>query len=130
MYMGQIYPPTRVIVVDDNHDAADMVAEFLELAGCHAIPIYDGSSAIHIAALFMPDIVFCDIGMPRMDGYQVALKMRSMNSLRNTRLVALTAWGDVTAREKVIESGFDMHLVKPATFDSILKETYIVKKLI
>ena len=126
--MGQLYQPTRVIVVDDNHDAADMIAEFLEFSGCHAIPIYDGSSALHIAAAFTPDIVFCDIGMPRMDGYEVAVRMRSMNSLKNTRLVALTAWGDNVARNKVISSGFDMHLIKPTTFDSILREIHLVKK--
>ena len=126
--MGQLYQPTRVIVVDDNRDAADMIAEFLELSGCHAIPIYDGSSALHIAAALTPDIVFCDIGMPRMDGYEVAVRMRSMNSLKNTRLVALTAWGDTFARNKVINSGFDMHLIKPTTFDSILREIHLVKK--
>lgn len=128
--MGQLYPPTRVIVVDDNHDAADMIAEFLELSGCHAIPIYDGSSALHIAEVFRPDIIFCDIGMAKMDGYEVAVKMRSMNSLKMTRLVALTAWGDSASRAKVIIAGFDKHLVKPATFESILQETLSVKKYI
>lgn len=128
--MGQLYPPTRVLVVDDNHDAADLMAEFLELSGCHVIPIYDGHSAVKLAEIFRPDIIFCDIGMPRMDGYEVAARMRSMNSLKKTRLVALTAWGDSTARAKVIIAGFDKHLVKPATFDSILQETQSVKKYI
>lgn len=126
--MGQLYPPTRVLVVDDNHDAADLIAEFLELSGCHVIPIYDGHSAVKLAAIFRPDIIFCDIGMPRMDGYEVAARMRSMNSLKKTRLVALTAWGDPVSRSKVINAGFDRHLVKPATLDAILQETHSVQK--
>lgn len=120
--MGELHPPTRVLVVDDNHDAADMIVEFLQISGCDAIPIYDGQSALELAEVFKPEIVFCDLGMPQMDGYQVAAKMRSMDCLRKTKLVALTAWNDAACKTRVIEAGFHVHLSKPAELNSILAQ--------
>jgi len=120
--MGKVHLPIRVLVVDDNHDAADMIVAFLELSGCDAIPQYDGRSAVEAAEAFKPEVVFCDIGMPRMDGYEVAAKMRSMDCLSQTRLVALTAWNDAECKAKVMEAGFHCHLAKPAELDSILAQ--------
>lgn len=120
--MDKLHSPTRVLVVDDNHDAADMIVAFLEICGCEAIPRYDGQSAVETAKAFKPDVVFCDLGMPQMDGYQVAAKLRSMDCLRQTRLVALTAWNDAACKAKVIQAGFHCHLAKPAELDSILAQ--------
>lgn len=120
--MATTEKPRRILVIDDNRDAANMIVEFLGLCGHVAVPVYDGASAVDIAVDFKPEVVFCDLGMPGMDGYQVAKSMRVAEALRNTKVVALTAWSDATARAKVIAAGFHFHLVKPATFDDILRQ--------
>jgi len=118
--MARHLTPRRIMVIDDNRDAADVVAEFLQISGHNAVSTYDGKSALQIAEDFQPDVIFCDLGMPGMDGYTVAKRLRGMFTLARTKLVALTAWGDNDARAKVVASGFDYHLVKPASFDDIL----------
>ena len=97
-----------------------MIAEFLEMSGCNAIPLYDGLSALQVAGAFLPNVIFCDIGMPHMDGYEVVKRMRSMLCLKETKLIALTAWNDEVSRAKVISAGFHVHLTKPAELSAIL----------
>lgn len=116
----------RILVVDDNRDAADILVELFRIYGYDAIATYDGQSALKLAALHKPDVVFCDIGMPEMNGYEVAELMQRMTVLTDTRFVALTAWGDDEASAQIITAGFHFHLVKPATFDAILCHSKLI----
>jgi len=119
----------RVLVVDDNNDAADLIVELLQIYGFDAISTYDGASALVIADKFIPNVVFCDIGMPGMDGYEVARQMRASPVLTDTHVVALTAMSNESARENVIDAGFHMHLIKPASFEDILLQANFSRPL-
>ncbi|PTL82795.1 ATP-binding protein [Vitiosangium sp. GDMCC 1.1324] len=109
--------PTRVLVVDDNQDAADILAESLELLGCETRIAYDGPSALKIAPTFQPDVALLDIGLPVMDGYELARLLRQQLSSPALRLVAVTGYGQASDRQRSKEAGFDAHLVKPLDFD-------------
>jgi PAS domain S-box-containing protein len=106
-------PPLRLLVVDDNVDAADSLAQLLRLEGHQVQVAHDGSEALAQAHAFNPRLVILDIGMPEMDGYEVARRLRQMPSLDELRLVALTGWGNEEDRRRAREAGFDRHLVKP-----------------
>ncbi|MBC8072270.1 MAG: PAS domain S-box protein [Deltaproteobacteria bacterium] len=105
--------PRRILVVDDNTDSADMLKAFLEMLGNEVRTAYDGEAALEAAGEFRPDVVFCDIGMPKMNGYEVARRLREQPWSREILLVALTGWGQEDDRKKSSEVGFDFHLVKP-----------------
>ncbi len=105
-------PKRRILVVDDNVDAADALAELLRDYGHNVRAVHDGPSAIEQAALHRPDIVLLDIGMPGLDGYEVARRMRSELGLKAT-LVALTGYGEARHRRLSREAGFDEHVTKP-----------------
>ena len=105
-------PKRRILVVDDNVDAADALAELLRDFGHEVRAVHDGRSAIEQAALHRPDIVLLDIGMPGFDGYEVARRMRSELGLKST-LVALTGYGEARHRRLSREAGFDQHVTKP-----------------
>jgi PAS domain S-box-containing protein len=104
----------RLLVVDDNRDAALSLALLLRLQGHEVRVANDGPSALEIASTFRPSVIFLDIGMPRMDGYEVARRLRQQSGLENSVLVALTGWGQKEDRRRSKEAGFDHHLVKPA----------------
>lgn len=119
--MEQAAALLRVLVVDDNEDAAMLTAELLRMRG-HSVEVATGGpQGLEAASFSIPDVVVLDIGMPVMDGYQVALALRHSTRTSKVRLVALTAWGDAVARHKAISSGFDFHLVKPAPFNDLFK---------
>lgn len=103
----------RVLVVDDNHDAAETLGVLLELLGAHASIANDGQAALEALARHRPSIVFLDIGMPGMDGYEVARRMRQDRNGKNVTLIALTGWGQDEDRRRSKQAGFDHHLVKP-----------------
>jgi CheY-like chemotaxis protein len=103
----------RILVVDDNVDAADSMAELLRLTGQQVAVAYDGLSALNAAQANPWDIIFLDIGMPKMNGLEVARKLRQHPGLKNVLLVALTGWGQKEDRRRSQEAGFDLHLVKP-----------------
>jgi PAS domain S-box-containing protein len=107
----------RIMVIDDNKDAADLMARLLKTAGNEVCIAYDGPSAIHELAAFGPDLVFCDIGMPGMNGYDVARKIRENPRFANLFLVALTGWGQEEDHRHSQEAGFNAHLVKPVRLD-------------
>lgn len=109
----------RVLVVDDNSDAADVLAELLKFNGLEVAVAYGGEQAIAIAEAFRPDVVFLDIGMPVLDGYQTARALREKLST-SVYIVALTAWNDAATLTRVAQAGFDRHLTKPANLDAIL----------
>jgi CheY-like chemotaxis protein len=106
-------PPRRVLVVDDNQDAADSLALLLRLAGQDVRVAYDGHVALAVVAEFRPALAFLDIGMPGMDGYELADRLRRVADLRGLTLVALTGWGQEEDRRRSRAAGFDLHLTKP-----------------
>ena len=121
---GSETPPghrRRVLLVDDNRDAADSMSILLEMSGHDVTTAYDGMEAIHAAARVRPDIALIDLAMPGMDGFAVIHTLRGMPALTNTRYVALTGFGQASDREQTRAAGFDVHLVKPIELDALLK---------
>ena len=120
-------PPSghRLLVVDDNQDAADSLAMLLRLQGHEVRVAYSGLAALEMTKTYTPDVVFLDIGMPGMDGYEVARRMRQQPGLENVVLAALTGWGQQEDRRRTAEAGFNHHLVKPPepkAVESVLAE--------
>jgi PAS domain S-box-containing protein len=103
----------RILVVDDNVDAADGLKMLLELNGEQVRAAYDGESALKVAREFRPQVALLDVGMPRMDGYEVARRLKAAPETRQAALVAVTGWGQPEDRRRSSEAGFDLHLVKP-----------------
>jgi CheY-like chemotaxis protein len=115
-------PPRRVLIVDDNEDAANSLAMILKLGGHDTASAYTAVDALQRAADFRPDVVLLDIGLPEMDGYEVAQKMRELPGLRDIRLVAVTGYGRSDDRLRARDAGFDDHLTKPVEF-AVLERT-------
>lgn len=110
----------KILIVDDNMDAADLTAEVLRLHGLEVDVAYGGIEALAAARAIVPSVIFLDIGMPEMDGYQVATALRADEAFRSVTIVALTAWGDPASRAKSKAAGFDLHITKPANFHNLL----------
>jgi CheY-like chemotaxis protein len=113
-------PRGRVLVVDDNRDAAEALAWILEPQYQVAIA-YDGRSAVETALSFLPDVVLLDIGLPVLNGYQVAEELRKSPVTANAVIIAITGYGKSSDRERALQSGFDFHLVKPAEPTQVLR---------
>jgi len=111
----------RILVLDDNTDSADLLGVLLERLGNEVRTAYDGEAGVLEAEEFRPEVVFCDIGMPKMNGYEVARHLREQPWSREIVLVALTGWGQVDDRKKSSDAGFDLHLVKPVD-PAVLKQ--------
>jgi signal transduction histidine kinase len=111
--------PCRALVVDDNIDSADTLVTILQLLGHEAQCLNDPHRVADVVADFMPDVVFLDIGMPGLSGYDVARNLRANADRTKLVLVALTGWGQSEDRRRTAEAGFDHHLVKPAELESI-----------
>lgn len=109
----------RVLIVDDNEDAADMLAEMLDAQGCRVKVAYDALAALRIAAEQAFDVGLLDIGLPVMDGYELAGKLRELRHLQNLSLVAVTGYGQAADRERALAAGFAEHLVKPLDFSQL-----------
>jgi YD repeat-containing protein len=103
----------RVLITDDNRDAADTLSDLLLNDGHDTRVAYDGAGALAVAAEFRPDVVLLDIGMPGMDGYETARAMRRLPGLEHVTLAALTGWGAAEDRARSRAAGFDHHLLKP-----------------
>jgi CheY-like chemotaxis protein/two-component sensor histidine kinase len=104
----------RVVIVDDVKEAADALAKILGSIGQDATPLYDGESAIPWILEHAPDVVFLDIAMPGLNGYEVARRLRGHRELRTTLLIALTSFGQPEDKRRALESGFHFHMTKPA----------------
>ena len=119
---GAGYPRRRILVVDDNVDSAKSLARLLErLYGQEVRVAHDGPEALAAAEEFRPELVLLDIGLPGMDGNEVARRLRSRPEFEGTRIVALTGWGQESDVERSRAAGFDHHLVKPADTEAILE---------
>jgi signal transduction histidine kinase len=111
----------RVLVVDDNEDSAASMALLLQSVGHAASTANDGHAALEIAEQSRPEVVLLDLGMPGLDGYEVAKRLRSQPWGKDVLLIALTGWGQQEARDRSRTAGFDAHLVKPVEFDALLR---------
>nr|WP_315253151.1 hybrid sensor histidine kinase/response regulator [uncultured Duganella sp.] len=111
----------KVLVVDDNADAADSLAALLELDGFDAPAVYDAAAAIAAVERQAPDMIVMDLGMPGMDGYETARTIRRQAGAERILMLALTGWGQSEARKRTVEAGFDHHLVKPVELEQIIR---------
>ncbi|GAB3436349.1 PAS domain S-box protein [Massilia solisilvae] len=111
--------PLRVLVVDDNADAAESLAELLGLLGHTVRVAHDGPQGYQLAREFLPDLVFLDIGLPGMSGHEVARAIRRTSGLEHVVLIALTGWGAARDMARSHEAGFDQHLTKPVSFEAL-----------
>jgi CheY-like chemotaxis protein len=118
-------PGSRILVVDDNEDAADSVAIMLRLSGHDVQVAYSGQTALSTAVEYQPNIVLLDIGLPEIDGYEIARRLRQRPQLKDAWLIALTGYGQDSDRQRSHEAGFDHHLVKPVDMD----ESWVFKIL-
>ena len=117
----------RVLVVDDNRDSAVSLALLFKCLGNQVRTVFDGPAAVAEAKSFVPEVVLLDIGMPGMNGYEVARAIRAEPDLKGAVLVAQTGWGQDEDRRKSLAAGFDGHLVKPIDFKEM--QALIVKAL-
>ena len=109
----------RVLIADDNHDAAVSLSMLLQSMGHDTRIVHDGIEALEEAEIFHPDVVLLDIGMPRLDGYETARRMASRPWATATQIVAVTGWGQETDRQRAKDAGFHRHLVKPVDLDAL-----------
>jgi CheY-like chemotaxis protein len=112
-------PRRRILVVDDNVDAASSLAMLLEQMGHEVVTASDGEEGVTKAAAFSPHVVFLDLGMPRMDGAEAAKRLRTLPGGGQTILIALTGWGQEHDRQRTRAAGFDHHFLKPIDPDSL-----------
>lgn len=111
----------RILVVDDNRDAATTTAMMLKLCGAESKMAHDGLEAVEVAAAFQPDVILMDIGMPALNGYQAARRIREQPWSEKTKIIALTGWGQESDRLQSKEAGCDGHLVKPVEMAQLIK---------
>jgi PAS domain S-box-containing protein len=110
----------QVLVVDDNVDAAETMSMLLEMSGHRTVMVHGGLEVLEAALRFLPDVILLDIGLPGMNGYEVAARIRQERLLDQTLLVALTGWGSEADKRAAIEAGFDIHLTKPVGPDALM----------
>jgi len=116
---GGTQPPSRVLVVDDNHDAADTLAMMVRVLGHEVAQVYDPEQVEAAVERFAPHLVFLDVGMPGRSGYDIARSLRQRHATSALGIVAVTGWGHAEDRNRTREAGFDEHLVKPPQLDAI-----------
>lgn len=112
-------PKRRLLVVDDNRDAAESMSMLLEMWGHEVAFAYDGPSALETAQRWRPEAIFLDIGLPGMDGYEVAERMRELPQAKHAVLIAITGYGQEDDRLRSRRAGIDHHLVKPVAPDAL-----------
>jgi PAS domain S-box-containing protein len=117
----EVSTPKRILIVDDNADAANSLALVLGLDGHVTEAVYSATEALSRAESFKPEVILLDIGLPEMDGYEVALRLRQRPELASTRIVALTGYGQSDDIQRAREVGFDDHLTKPVDFNALAR---------
>jgi len=113
--------PRRILVVDDNVDAAATLEMLLKSLGHETCVVHDGVGALQMADEFRPDVVLLDLGMPGLDGYETARRLRAVKKELPFRIIALTGWGQESDRQKTREAGFDLHLTKPVELEDLVQ---------
>jgi CheY-like chemotaxis protein len=113
------FPQRRVLVVDDNPDATESLQTLLESLGATVLAAGSGREALGVFESFGPDAVLLDIGMPGMDGYEVARRIRALPSGHSIQIIALTGWGQQEDIRRCMQAGFDHHMVKPLDVDKL-----------
>jgi CheY-like chemotaxis protein len=106
----------RVLIVEDNRDAAESLRDLLELSGRTVRVAYSGHSGVEVAREFLPEVVLCDLGLPEMNGYEVASALRADPTTAPARLIALSGYGREEDQLRCRQAGFDLHLTKPVDF--------------
>ncbi len=114
-------PPRVILVVDDNTDALEAMSMTLRMLGHTVVTAADGQSAVERASEAKPQVVLLDLGMPAMDGFETARRLRALPEMRGATLVALTGYGQPEDRRRALEAGFDRHLVKPASLEALTR---------
>ncbi len=111
----------RILIADDHRDSANSMALLMRMGGHEVAVAYDGEEAVKMAEDAPPDVVLLDIGMPRLNGYEVAQRLRTQPRGRELVLIATTGWGQEEDRRRSARSGFDAHLVKPVDHQALLE---------
>jgi CheY-like chemotaxis protein len=111
--------PERILVVDDNRDAADSLAKLVRSFGHEVKAVYDGSQALEEVTAFEPDMALVDIGMPGLDGYETVTELRHRRGNVHLIVVAVTAWTRDEDKRRAYESGFDLHVAKPMSVEKL-----------
>jgi CheY-like chemotaxis protein/two-component sensor histidine kinase len=118
---SDLQPQRRILIVDDNRDSADSLAMLMEITGNKTYMAHDGVEAVEAVEKYRPEVVLLDIGLPRLDGYEVCRRVREQPWGKNILVIALTGWGQEDDRRKSDEAGFNGHLVKPVDYDKLLE---------
>jgi two-component system CheB/CheR fusion protein len=118
---SQSLDPRNILVVDDNVDAAQSLTLLLGVSGHNMRTAHDGSQALELAKEDPPDLILLDIGLPGMNGYEVARRVRALPELKSTRLVAMTGYGQQSDKAAAAEAGFDAYLVKPVEYSELVE---------
>ncbi|MDB5761721.1 MAG: hypothetical protein JWQ21_716 [Herminiimonas sp.] len=109
----------RILIVDDNQDAAESTKQLLKIQGHTVETVHDGKAALELAEQLLPDLALLDLGMPGMNGFELAMALRQLPQLQSTYLAAVTGWGSQEDRERTRDAGFDHHLTKPVDFQTL-----------
>ena len=118
--LNSTLPPLKVVIVEDNDDSRMMLCELLELSGFECHTASTGLLGVDVVTEARPDVALVDIGLPELDGFEVAKRLRQDPKLDKLLLIALTGYGQREDREAARRAGFDTHLVKPVDFDALL----------
>ncbi len=111
----------KILIVDDSEALAQTLGYMVEILG-HTIKLaHDGATALSVAQSFLPDVIFLDISLPEMDGYEVCKKLRAIPALTECVFIAQTGWGQAEYKIRSMEAGFDHHVVKPISFEAMEK---------
>jgi CheY-like chemotaxis protein len=113
-------PPLRVLIVDDLVDAALTMAQLVRLLACEVKTAHDGPTALQIAAGYAPEIVLLDLGLPGIDGYEVARRLRADRATERSLIIALSGYGHAAARDEAAQAGCDEHWLKPARIEQLI----------
>jgi CheY-like chemotaxis protein len=117
--MGAGAKTLRVLIVEDSLDAAQTLQELLQAIGYEVSVAYTGPDGLQAALQLRPNVILCDIGLPGLDGYQIAIRLRQQPAGRLTRLIAVTGYGGAENRRRAEEAGFDHHMTKPVDLDEL-----------
>jgi DNA-binding response OmpR family regulator len=117
--MSSARTPGRILIVDDNDEAADLLQMLLNLEGYDTATANSGKDGLHSAETFRPHVICSDIGMPEMSGVEFGRKLRQSTHSSNALLIAITGWNDIDNATEITRAGFDLHLAKPVSFDEV-----------